>query len=74
MNYLKKVSCNNVNMTSSKSIKKNIGISQERLAELRRKTLIESTGSSLRLSGSKVTNEQVEQILNAMTNKLSEQK
>lgn len=54
--------------------KQSIGISPERLAELRRRTLIESTGSSLRLSGSKVTNEQVEQILNAMSNKSSERK
>lgn len=52
--------------------KKNSGISLERLAEIRRKVLIESTGSSLRLSGSKVTNEQVEQILNL--SKFSEQK
>jgi hypothetical protein len=59
-------------MTKSKNTKKNIGISPERLAQLRRKTLIESTGSSLRLSGSKVTNEQVEQIM--MLSKLSEQK
>jgi len=61
-------------MTKLKTIKKNVGISPERLAELRRKTHIESTGSSLRLSGSKVNNEQIEQILNAMTSKSSEQK
>ena len=60
-------------MTKSKLEKKNIDISPERLVELRRKVLIESTGSSLRLSGSKVTNEQVEQILNAIS-KPSEQK
>ena len=47
-------------MTKPKSTKKNIGTSPERLAELRRQVLIESTGSSLRLSGSKVTDEQVE--------------
>lgn len=58
----------------SKQTKKKFRISSERLAELRRKTLIESTGSSLRLSGSKVTNEQVEQILNEMTSKTSERK
>lgn len=61
-------------MTKSKSVKKNIGISAERLAEIRRATLIASTGSSLRLSGSKVTNEQVEEILNVMTNKPSVRK
>ena len=59
-------------MTRSKYIKKNIGISLERLVELQHATLIASTGSSLRLSGSKVTNEQVERILNL--SKLYEQK
>ena len=49
-------------MVKSK-IKKQFGISPERLAEIQRRVLIESTGSSLRLSGSKVTNEQVEQIM-----------
>lgn len=44
-----------------------MGISLERLAELRRATLIASAGSSIRLSGSKVTNEQVEQILNTIS-------
>jgi len=53
-------------MTKSKYTKKNVDISPECQAELRRKTLIELTGSSLRLSGSKVTNEQVEQILNTL--------
>ena len=47
--------------------KKNIDTSPKHLVELRRKTLIESTGSSLRLSGSKVTDEQVEQILNEIS-------
>ena len=47
--------------------KNNPSVSLERLAELRRTTLIASTGSSLRLSGSKVTNKQVEQILNAIS-------
>jgi len=50
-----------------KNTKKNIGISLECLAELRRQTLIASTGSSLRLSGSKVSNEQVEQILSEIS-------
>lgn len=54
-------------MIKSKSSEKNIGISPERLGELRRATLIASKGSSLRLSGSKVTNEQVEQILNGIS-------
>ena len=60
-------------MTKQKYMKKNLGISPQRLAELQRATLIASTGSSLRLSGSKVTNEQVEQILNVIS-KPSERK
>lgn len=60
-------------MKSPKSTKKYSDISSERLAELKRATLIVSTSSSLRLSGSKVTNEQVEQILSAVS-KPSEQK
>ncbi len=59
-------------MAKSRRIKKEFVILPERLAELRRATLIASTGSSLRLSGSKVTNEQVDQILNAIS-KPSEQ-
>lgn len=55
-----------------KNTQKNIGISPDYLAEIRRRVLIESTGASLRLSGSKVTNEQVEQIM--ILSKLSEQK
>lgn len=47
--------------------KKHPATSSKCLAELRRATLIASTGSSLRLSGSKVTNEQVEQILNKLS-------
>ena len=54
-------------MKKSEHAKKNIGISPERLAELRRATLIASTVSSLRLAGSKVTNERVEQILNEIS-------
>ncbi len=54
-------------MKNPKQITKQVSISPERLAELRRATLITSTGSSLRLSGSKVTNEQVEQILNEIS-------
>ena len=60
-------------MTKPNHTKNNTGISSERLAKLRRKTLIESTGSSLRVSGSKVTDEQVEQILNGIS-KPSERK
>lgn len=45
---------------------KKIAISAERLAELRRATLISSTGASVRLSGSKVTDKEVEQIVNTV--------
>jgi len=54
-------------MTKPEHAKKKLSISPERLAELRRATLIESTGSSLRLSGSKATNKEVGQILNAIS-------
>ncbi len=60
-------------MTKLKNTKNYIGISPERLAELRHTTLVASTGSSLRLSGSKVTNKQVERILNEIS-KPSERK
>ena len=60
-------------MTKNKHIKKHAGISLERLAELRRDTLIASTGSSMRLAGSKVTNEEMQQILNTIS-KPSEQR
>jgi len=51
-------------MTKSKQIKKNIGISSERLAELRRTTLIASAGASTRIEGSKLSDKQVEKIAN----------
>ena len=54
-------------MTKFNRTKKNIGISPERLTELRHVTIIASTDSSLRLAGSKVTNEQVDQIMNEIS-------
>ena len=60
-------------MTKAKRTKKSLGISPERLAELQRSTLRASTGASMRLAGSKVTNKEVEQIMNAI-NKPSGQK
>ena len=51
-------------MTKHKYTKKNIGISPERLAELRRATLIASAGASTRLEGSKLSDKDVERILN----------
>ena len=49
-------------MTKFKRTKKNIGISQEHLVELRRATLIASAGASTRLAGSKLSDEQAEEI------------
>ena len=54
-------------MTKSKHIKKQFGIFLERLAELRRATLIASAGSSTRLEGSKLSDKDVEQILNIVS-------
>jgi hypothetical protein len=51
-------------MTKSKRTKKNHGISPERLAELRRATLIASTGASTRLEGSKLSDKEVAQVAN----------
>ena len=51
---------------TSKNIKKNLGISPERLAELRRTTLIASTGASTRLAGSKLSNKEVERVINTV--------
>ncbi len=56
-------------MAKRKSANKHFAISPERLAELRRATLIASTGASTRLAGLKLSDEEVEQI-----NKLSGQK
>lgn len=51
-------------MTKLKQIKNNLGISPERLVELRRATLIASAGSSTRLEGSKLSDKEVEQVAN----------
>jgi len=53
-------------MTKSKDTKKNIGISPERLAELRRATVIASTGASTRLAGSKLSGKEVKQVINTV--------
>ena len=47
--------------------KKQFIISPERLAELRRATLIASAGSSTRLEGSKLSDKDVEGILNIIS-------
>ena len=51
-------------MKNSKHAKKNLGISPERLAELRRAVLVASAGSSTRLEGSKLSDKQVEEVAN----------
>ncbi len=56
-------------MTSYINIKTHLSdgsINPEYLEMLKRKTLIESTGASLRLSGRKISDERVEEILEKM--------
>ena len=53
-------------MTKPKRTKKNLSISPERLAELRRATLIASTGASTRLAGLKLSDKEVEQVVNTV--------
>ena len=50
-------------MTKVKRNKKQIGISLERLAELRRATLIASTGASTRLASSKLSDKEVGKVI-----------
>lgn len=51
-------------MSKINQIKKNLGISPEHLAELRRATLIASAGASTRLEGSKLSDREVERVAN----------
>ncbi|MBI1974684.1 MAG: hypothetical protein HYS51_02475 [Candidatus Zambryskibacteria bacterium] len=53
-------------MTQTKQTKKNFGISPEHLAELHRATLIASTGASTRLAGSKLSDKEVERVVNTV--------
>ena len=55
------------NMKNLKQTKMQLGISPERLAELCRATLIASAGSSTRLEGSKLSDKDVEQVLNIVS-------
>ena len=41
-------------------------ISAERMAEIRRRTIIASAGASTRLAGSKMTDKQVEELMHQM--------
>ena len=59
-------------MTRPKRTNKPLGISPERLAELRRATLIASAGSSTRLEGSKLSDKDVERVLNIVSGQKSE--
>ncbi len=54
-------------MTKPKRIKKRVGISLERLVQLRRATLIASAGASTRLEGSKLSDKKVERVLNIVS-------
>ena len=57
-------------MSNLNHIKKQLGISPQRLAELRRATLIASAGASTRLAGSKLSDKEVERVINnALTKK-----
>lgn len=51
-------------MPKTNQIKKNLGISPERIAKLRRATLIASAGASTRLEGSKLSDREVERVAN----------
>lgn len=53
-------------MTKPKHIKKNPSVSLEHLTELRRATLIASTGASTRLAGSKLSDKEVKQVVNTV--------
>jgi len=51
-------------MAKQRQSKNHVGISPERLTELRRATLIASTGASTRLEGSKLSDKEVERVAN----------
>ena len=53
-------------MTKTKNTKKNTGTSPERLMGLRRATLIASTGASTRLVGSKLSDKEIERVVNTV--------
>ncbi|MBI2635403.1 MAG: hypothetical protein HYW79_02555 [Parcubacteria group bacterium] len=53
-------------MKNPKSTKKHSDISPERLAELRRVTLITATGASTRLADSKLSDKEVERVINTV--------
>lgn len=57
---------NNMKQMNTKNKNINNGLTPDYLDMLRRKCLIESTGASLRLSGQKISDEQVEDILKMM--------
>ena len=54
-------------MAKYKQIKKQSGISPERLMELRRATLIAYAGASTRIEGSKLSDKDVERVLNIVS-------
>jgi xanthine/CO dehydrogenase XdhC/CoxF family maturation factor len=54
-------------MTKKTKNKKQFSITPERLAELRRATLIASAGSSTRLEGSKLSDKDVERVFNIVS-------
>jgi len=54
---------------AKKNKKRGHGLTPERLAELRRATIIASAAASARLAGGKLTNEEVEKIYNDISPK-----
>ena len=56
---------NNMAKKSTKKLPSDDGLNTDFWKEQRRKTLIESTGASMRLSGSKITKEEVEKIIDS---------
>ena len=52
---------------TKKHTQEHIGISPERLEELRRATRIASTGASTRLAGSKLSDKEVERVVNIVS-------
>lgn len=53
-------------MTKQEPIKKYTTISPQRMAELRRATLVASAGASTRLAGSKLSDKEVERVVNTV--------
>ena len=60
---------NNMAKKSTRKLSSDDRFNTDFWKEQKRKTLIESTGASMRLSGSKITNEEVKKIIDSEKNK-----